>query len=57
VKLFLNPGGNAYKQLSGLGKTGTERLKTFIQRNQSSMGSSAYAGICAGAYLASTAFL
>jgi glutamine amidotransferase-like uncharacterized protein len=55
VRVFIEPGGNAYNQLSGLGITGTTNLINYINRPQSQP--SAYVGICAGTYVASHDYL
>lgn len=55
LRLYINPGGNAYDQLSALGPKGSENIKAFVTRDQSAP--SAYAGFCAGAYLASHDYL
>jgi glutamine amidotransferase-like uncharacterized protein len=51
LRVYVNPGGDAYMQLSALGVAGTANIKDFINRDQSNP--SAYVGICAGTYLAS----
>lgn len=56
LKIYLNPGGNAYDQLQDVGAVGGENIKRFVQRNQSES-TSAYVGICAGGYMASHDFL
>jgi glutamine amidotransferase-like uncharacterized protein len=48
LRLFIQPGGNTYAQLSGLGATGVANIIAFINRNQ--VNPSAYAGMCAGGY-------
>ena len=50
------PGGNAYNQLSALGANGTANIKAFINRDQADA-PSAFVGFCAGAYMASFAYV
>jgi glutamine amidotransferase-like uncharacterized protein len=57
LRLYINPGGNAYNQLSALGANGTRHIREFIERDAASMGRSAYAGFCAGAYMAATGYV
>lgn len=47
LRVFINPGGDAYAQLYSLGVEGTDNIKAFVHR-----GNSSYVGICAGTYLA-----
>lgn len=56
LRIYLNPGGNAYNQLSGLGANGTANIKAFIERDQTKV-PSVFAGFCAGAYLVSYAYV
>ena len=56
LRLYINPGGNAYNQLAALNVSGTANIKAFVTRN-ASRGASAYAGFCAGAYMASENYL
>jgi hypothetical protein len=56
LRLYLNPGGNAYNQLSALGANGTANIKAFIERDQAKA-PSAFAGFCAGAYIAAYAYV
>ena len=56
LRLYINPGGNAYNQLAALNVSGTENIKAFMTR-PAAKGASAYAGFCAGAYLASESYL
>jgi hypothetical protein len=44
----VNPGGDAYDQLSALGAQGRKNIIDFMNR-----GDTAYVGFCAGAYIAS----
>lgn len=46
VKLYVQPGGNAYYQQKALGNTGKENILNYINNN------GAYLGICAGAFYA-----
>ena len=55
LRVFMNPGGDAYSQLGSLGKAGTEQIKKFVGRDQKNP--SAYAGFCAGGYMAATSYL
>jgi glutamine amidotransferase-like uncharacterized protein len=57
LRLYVNPGGNAYGQLSALGANGTASVKKFISRDQKAEGRSAFAGFCAGGYMAATGYL
>ncbi|CAM9977709.1 unnamed protein product, partial [Ectocarpus fasciculatus] len=50
LRVYINPGGDAYMQLSSLGVAGTDNIKAFVHRDQRNP--SAYVGICAGTYLA-----
>lgn len=52
LKLYVNPGGDAYDQVAGLGTAGTANIKAFITRDQT-LTPSGYAGFCAGGYIAS----
>jgi len=52
LRVFLNPGGNTYNQLSDLGDAGRSHLLDYIQRESPS----AYVGFCAGGYLAATGY-
>ena len=49
LKLFVNPGGNAYNQLAALGKIGVNNVREYVRRDTAP---AAYAGFCAGAYMA-----
>jgi glutamine amidotransferase-like uncharacterized protein len=55
LRVFIEPGGNAYNQLAGLKTTGTTNIKNFVNRNQTNP--SAYVGFCAGAYVAAYDYL
>lgn len=55
LRLFIQPGGNTYSQLSGLKTAGTQNIINFINRNQ--VNPSAYVGFCAGAYLVAQDYL
>jgi glutamine amidotransferase-like uncharacterized protein len=55
LRVYINPGGNTYDQLTAIGPIGTENIKSFIQRDQKNP--SGYAGFCAGGYLASHDYL
>lgn len=55
LRVYINPGGNTYNQLTAIGPKGTENIKSFINRDQKNP--SAYAGFCAGGYLASHDYL
>ena len=57
LRLYINPGGNAYNQLSALQKQGVENVKAFVNRDQAAKGTSSYAGFCAGAYMAAHDFI
>ena len=57
LKLFINPGGDAYGQLSALGAAGTQHVKAFVERGRQGGAASAYAGFCAGGYVAASAYL
>jgi len=48
LRVFLNPGGNTYNQLTSLKQSGRDNILKFIQRTSPS----AYVGFCAGGYLA-----
>lgn len=52
LRLYVNPGGDAYMQLYNLGVEGTTNIKNFVSRDQS-VAPSAYVGFCAGGYVAS----
>jgi glutamine amidotransferase-like uncharacterized protein len=52
LRIYINPGGDAYSQLSAMGSTGAANLKAFLLRDQA-IAPSAYVGFCAGGYLAS----
>ena len=56
LRLYINPGGNAYNQLSALQANGTRNIKNFVTRDQAAH-PSAFVGFCAGAYMASFAYL
>ena len=43
LRVFVNPGGDAYNQLSALGATGRQNVLDFVAR-----GDTAYVGFCAG---------
>ena len=49
LRVFLNPGGNAYYQATALGPTGRKHIRDFVLREDPP---AAYAGFCAGAYIA-----
>jgi glutamine amidotransferase-like uncharacterized protein len=55
LRVYINPGGNTYDQLTAMGAVGTEAIKQFIQRDQKNP--SSYIGFCAGGYLASHDYL
>lgn len=55
LRLYINPGGDAYNQLTSLGTSGTSNIKKFISRSQ--VNPSAYLGFCAGAYVAAHSYL
>jgi glutamine amidotransferase-like uncharacterized protein len=55
LRVYINPGGNTYDQLTAIGPIGTDNIKAFIQRDQKNP--SGYAGFCAGGYLASHDYL
>jgi glutamine amidotransferase-like uncharacterized protein len=57
LRLFINPGGNAYDQLTALGAAGTQHVKAFVQRGRAGGAASAYAGFCAGGYIAAQSYL
>src|SRR3989344_2656154 len=46
VKLYVQPGGNAYYQQNALGSTGRTKILNYLDSNRS------YLGICAGAFYA-----
>ena len=48
LRLFINPGGDAYDQLSSLKANGSANIIRFVRRDQAKA-PSAYAGFCAGA--------
>ena len=56
LKVYINPGGDAYSQLTSLGTAGAKNIKAFVQRDQSKT-PSAYVGFCAGGYLAAHDYL
>mmetsp|Transcript_13153 Transcript_13153/g.21885 ORF Transcript_13153/g.21885 Transcript_13153/m.21885 type:complete len:555 (+) Transcript_13153:460-2124(+) len=56
LNLYINPGGNAYDQLSDLGPKGTQHIIDFVYRNQQHA-TSAYVGFCAGGYVAAHDFI
>ena len=56
LKVYINPGGNAYDQLTALGTKGTSNIRNFVTRDQS-ISTSAYVGFCAGGYIASHDYL
>lgn len=55
LRLFIQPGGNAYEALSNLGLDGVSTIKNFYSRDQTNP--SAYAGFCAGAYMAAKNYI
>jgi glutamine amidotransferase-like uncharacterized protein len=55
LRVYINPGGNAYDQLSAMGPVGTQNLINFVKRDQKNP--SSYVGFCAGGYVASTDFI
>lgn len=55
LRVYINPGGDAYNQLTSLGAAGTAHIKEFVTRDQSSP--SAYVGFCAGGYMAAHDYL
>eukprot|EP01035_Chromulina_nebulosa_P018093 gene18093-23742_t len=55
LRVYINPGGDAYNQLSSLGTKGTANIKAFVQRDQTNP--SAYVGFCAGGYIAAHDYL
>lgn len=50
LRLFIQPGGNTYNSLSNLQAAGAATIKNFVNRPQTNP--SAYAGFCAGGYMA-----
>src|SRR3989344_5816421 len=46
IKLYIQPGGNAYYQQNALGSTGRTKILSYLD------GNGAYLGICAGAFYA-----
>ena len=56
LRLYINPGGDAYNQLSAIKANGSRNIINFVRRNQTEA-PSAYAGFCAGGYLASYAYV
>jgi len=67
LRLFINPGGNAYDQLTALGETGVQNVRDFVWRsagqqsesdtNGTAAPQSGYAGFCAGGYMAAHDFI
>lgn len=55
LRIYVNPGGNTYDQLTAIGPVGAESIKKFVTRDQSNP--SAYVGFCAGGYLASSDYI
>lgn len=55
LRVYINPGGDAYSQLTAMGVEGRENIISFVQRNQNFP--SAYVGFCAGGYIASHDYL
>lgn len=51
LRIYVNPGGDAYDQLGALTAVGTSNIIDFINRDQ--MHPSSYVGFCAGTYIAS----
>lgn len=51
VRLFVNPGGDAYDQLTALGPANAQLIKDIVEQG------TGYAGFCAGAYLAAPAYV
>lgn len=56
LRVYINPGGDAYKQLAAMGSVGAQHIKDFVLRDQSAQ-PSAYVGFCAGGYIASHDYL
>lgn len=54
LRVYINPGGDAYEQLASLGQEGTNSIKEFVNRKDSP---SSYVGFCAGGYIASHDYL
>jgi len=52
LKIYINPGGDAYDQIGALGTAGTSNIRAFVTRDQTEA-PSAYVGFCAGGYLVS----
>jgi glutamine amidotransferase-like uncharacterized protein len=58
LKVYINPGGDAYSQLSDMGVEGRDHVISFVERGQQEGGeSSAYVGFCAGGYIAAHDYL
>lgn len=55
LRVYINPGGNAYDQLTAMGPAGTQNLINFVTRDQKNP--SSYVGFCAGGYVAATDFI
>lgn len=56
LKVYINPGGDAYDQLTAMGVDGREHIISFVQRDQQKQ-PSAYVGFCAGGYIAAHDYL
>lgn len=56
LKVYINPGGDAYAQLTDMGVAGRDHIISFVQRDQKTA-PSAYVGFCAGGYIASHDYL
>lgn len=55
LRMFVNPGGNAYNQLTALGAAGISRVRAYVNRPQTAP--SAYVSSCAGSYMAAHDYL
>ena len=51
LKIYINPGGDAYEQLTDMGVDGRDHIISFVKRDQK-ISPSAYVGFCAGGYIA-----
>jgi glutamine amidotransferase-like uncharacterized protein len=56
TQVYINPGGDAYSQLSSMGQAGRDHIISFVQRDQH-LAPSAYVGFCAGGYIAAHDYL
>lgn len=55
LRVYINPGGDAYSQLGDMGAAGADNIKRFVYRDQ--RWPSAYVGFCAGGYIAAHDYL